>query len=365
MREARLHRIRAAGPDDVFGILSLAAQGTLDPHAVVAVLGKTEGNGLVNDFTRGFATASLTAAFSRLTGLPEPAIAERIVFVMSGGTEGGLSPHWLVFEIHEARAPGPGHALAIGTASTRPLLPHELGRGAQVDATATATRSAMAQAGIDRPEDVHYVQVKCPLLTRSRIEASARDGFPCVTDDTLKSMTFSRGASALGVALALGELDAIPDGSICRDASLFSSRAATSAGIELLGNQVLVLGNSPLWSGDLAIAHGLMADAIDTQAVVQVLAGLGLPASLPPARSDRARIAAVLAKAEASRSGTIRGSRHTMLDDSDVSATRHARALVGGVLAGALGITELFVSGGSEHQGPEGGGPLAIIARST
>ncbi|TBR30348.1 MAG: cyanuric acid amidohydrolase, partial [Reyranella sp.] len=43
--------------------------------------------------------------------------------------------------------------------------------------------------------------------------------------------------------------------------------------------------------------------------------------------------------------------------------TRHARALVGGVLAGAIGDTMLYVSGGAEHQGPAGGGPIAIIGR--
>ena len=60
---------------------------------------------------------------------------------------------------------------------------------------------------------------------------------------------------------------------------------------------------------------------------------------------------------------TIRGARHIMRDDSDINATRHARALVGGVLAGAVGDTRLFVSGGAEHQGPDGGGPVAVIAR--
>ncbi len=52
-----------------------------------------------------------------------------------------------------------------------------------------------------------------------------------------------------------------------------------------------------------------------------------------------------------------------MLDDSDINATRHARALVGGVLAGVMGRTDLFVSGGAEHQGPDGGGPVAVIVR--
>jgi cyanuric acid amidohydrolase len=32
-------------------------------------------------------------------------------------------------------------------------------------------------------------------------------------------------------------------------------------------------------------------------------------------------------------------------------------------LAALIGRTDLFVSGGAEHQGPDGGGPIAIIAR--
>ena len=52
-----------------------------------------------------------------------------------------------------------------------------------------------------------------------------------------------------------------------------------------------------------------------------------------------------------------------MSDDSDIQASRHARALVGGVLGGVIGRTDLYVSGGAEHQGPDGGGPIAVIAR--
>jgi cyanuric acid amidohydrolase len=42
--------------------------------------------------------------------------------------------------------------------------------------------------------------------------------------------------------------------------------------------------------------------------------------------------------------------------------TPHARAFVGGALAGLVGHTELFISGGAEHQGPDVGGPVAVIA---
>ena len=82
---------------------------------------------------------------------------------------------------------------------------------------------------------------------------------------------------------------------------------------------------------------------------------------LPPIKDNR-DFNVGIAKAEPGMSGRLRGARHTMLDDSDISATRHARAFTGGALAGLTGLTQLFVSGGAEHQGPDGGGPVAVIA---
>jgi cyanuric acid amidohydrolase len=53
-----------------------------------------------------------------------------------------------------------------------------------------------------------------------------------------------------------------------------------------------------------------------------------------------------------------------MLDDTDINAQRHIRGAVGGLVAGVLGDGRIFVSGGAEHQGPDGGGLVAVIARS-
>ena len=118
---------------------------------------------------------------------------------------------------------------------------------------------------------------------------------------------------------------------------------------------------SPAWSGPLAIDHAVMMDAIDIEPVRAALARLGLASAgqLPPA--ERGRLVAMLAKAEASHDGHLRGYRHTMLDDSDIAGTRHARAFVCGALAGLVGHAEIYVSGGAEHQGPDGGGPVAVI----
>lgn len=52
-----------------------------------------------------------------------------------------------------------------------------------------------------------------------------------------------------------------------------------------------------------------------------------------------------------------------MLQDSDINHTRMARAVVGAVIAAEVQDPMINVSGGSEHQGPAGGGPVAVIAR--
>ena len=91
------------------------------------------------------------------------------------------------------------------------------------------------------------------------------------------------------------------------------------------------------------------------------LRALGWAAPASSRRQQRARLVALLGKAEASHDGRLRGHRHTMLDDSDIAATRHARAFVCGALAGLVGHAEIYVSGGAEHQGPDGGGPVALI----
>ncbi|CDM41754.1 MULTISPECIES: ring-opening amidohydrolase [Pseudomonadaceae] len=362
--KTRVTRLTVAAPNDVSALAQAIESGEVDPTRVIAVLGKTEGNGCVNDFTRAFATSTLKRFFAERLALNETEVDERIAFVMSGGTEGGLSPHWLVFEVDDS-APSrdtttPG--LAAGVAFTRDLRPEEIGRTSQVELTRDAVLRAMAAAGIQRVEDVHFVQIKCPLLTAARINEAAARGQSVACHDTYESMGYSRGASALGVAAALGDLPGdVRDEQICREWSLYSSRASSSAGIELLRNEVLVLGNAPGWDPEYRIGHAVMEDALDAQAIERALASVpgGDKIKLTPER-----LAGLLVKAEPSASGSIRGNRHVMSDDSDINGSRHARALVGGVLAGQLGDTRLFVSGGAEHQGPNGGGPLALIVRS-
>jgi cyanuric acid amidohydrolase len=368
-------RISTKGPGDVSGLQALIAAGKVDPSSIVAVLGKTEGNGGVNDFTREYALAALCEALSPHLKLAPRAIEDRIAFVMSGGTEGVLSPHLTVFArslnghsqapVQTSPANGGGQVggkrLSIGIAHTRDFLPEELGRKAQMDETVKAVHLAMRDAGIDDPRDVHFVQIKCPLLTSERVEAALNRGYKTVTTSGYTSMGYSRGASALGVAVALGELKAeVREDQVLKDWDLFSSVASSSAGIEIMHNVVIVMGNSAASSSPFVIGHAVMRDSIDLAAVIDALKSVGLSAADAQANG---RLVNIFAKAEASPDGTVRGFRHTMLDDSDVGSTRHARAAVGGLVAGLSGTGAVYVSGGAEHQGPPGGGPVAVIAR--
>ncbi len=350
-----MFRVPCRGPGDLSGVKALAASGRLVAADIVAVMGKTEGNGCVNDHTREYASVAWCHWLAEMLGCSPEAAGRRVALVMSGGTEGVLSPHFTVFTRRWIGGPAPAgpKRLVIGTAQTRDFTPAELGRAAQVDATAQAVRDAMAQAGIANANDVHFVQVKCPLLTSTAVQQSVDAGAEPVTRDTYESMGYSRGASSLGVAVALREVprDAVTDDAVLRDFSLYSGRASASAGIELEHNVVIVLGEAAGAASTYRIAHTVMADAIDGRAVQALLDGFAEPG----------RVVNLLAKAEASPDGRVRGERHTMLNDSDINATRHARAAVGGVLASLAGHGALYVSGGAEHQGPAGGGPVAAI----
>lgn len=364
--EAKVFRVPMRAPDDVEGVAGLVESGRLRAEDVLCIMGKTEGNGCVNDFSRGFSNFVLSDYFAGKLGIPRREAEQRISLIMSGGTEGAMSPHFTVFAAAKDGKPGGGKRLAFASGHTREFRPEEIGRMPQAEATADLVRKLMQDAGIGDPADLHFVQVKCPLLTAERIRGAQARGKGVRVEDTYKSMAYSRGASALGVALAAGEVEAaqLSDEAICRDWSLASGVASTSAGIELMCNEVMVFGNSPAWGGELVIGHSVMRDAIDRDAVKAALESAGLSFGWGLSPEQRERVVNVLAKCEASPDGLIRGRRHTMLDDSDINSTRHARSVVNAVVASVVGDPMVYVSGGAEHQGPPGGGPIAVIARA-
>ena len=355
-----LNRIPMSNPADVSGLTRLIDSGVLEPRDIVAVIGKTEGNGGANDFTRALATLAFSGCLGVRLGLSAEAVARRIAFVWSGGTEGVLSPHATIFTRQDSPVRTSEPRLALGVAVTRDFLPEEVDRMTQVREVAAAVRRAQAEAGIADARDVHYVQVKGPLLTPASIADADARGASLVTRDPNGSKPFARGATGLGVALGLGEVTEadLSDDAIAHGMDLFSEVAHTSCGGEIRNCEILLFGNSPHANGDLRIGHGVLRDVIDAERVRSTLSEAGLADGAPVAA-----VAAVFAKAEAPPNGLVRGRRTTMLSDADINYERHARAALGAVIASVTGDAAIFVSGGTEHQCAPGEAPIAAIVR--
>src|SRR5580693_633018 len=206
MKGAQVFRPPMAHPGELYAVEALITDGTIRPSDVVAIIGKTEGNGGVNDFTRGYFTQTLMGLLSQHLNKPAAQLIREIPCVLSGGTEGVMSPHYSVFCVCEGIARQYPSALAIGTAFSAPVPAEDVGRRAHVESVAAAVRKAIANAGIERLEDVHFVQVKCPCVTVARAAAAIAAGKMPLTNDPNKSMAFARAAGAFGVALALDEI---------------------------------------------------------------------------------------------------------------------------------------------------------------
>jgi cyanuric acid amidohydrolase len=349
-------------PADVSGLAAAIRAGSIDPASIVAVIGKTHGNGLVNDYTRGYLTLCLSQLIGEQTGQSAASVREHIPFVFSGGVEGVLSPHYTVFTVVPDRTETcPDKALAVGVAFTPAMRPADIGRQAQIDAVAEAVSRAVAEADVVIG-DVHFVQVKGPAFTLADIVSDRQAGHASATDNPGKLMAFGRAACALGVAKALGEIapERAEESAVLTDFSLYSAVASISAGVEVRSHEVIVVGMSRSWSGPLTIDHAPMADALDVGGIHALLQRLGFPPA--PQVAARRRVRAAFVKCQAARDGVVRGLPHTMLNDGDIDEQRHIRGAVGAIAASILGDTGLFVSGGAEHQGPDGGGLIAVIA---
>jgi cyanuric acid amidohydrolase len=154
----RAWNLATSGPADVSGLERLFADG-LRAEDVVCILGKTEGNGGRNDFTRELAMTAFEHLFAPRLGCRPDQVQDRVIFSLSGGTEGVVTPHVVVFARGEGAATG-SKRLAVATGHTRDFRPEEIGRLPQIEETARAIREVVAGLQVDSPADVHLVQMK-------------------------------------------------------------------------------------------------------------------------------------------------------------------------------------------------------------
>ena len=347
---------------DASELTKLIDDGVLHADRVVAIIGKTEGNGGVNDYTRIIADRAFREALIA-KGAPEDQV-KQVPIVWSGGTDGVISPHATIFatvpegEVEQTDEP----RLTVGFAMSEQLLPEDIGRVAMVSKVADAVKVAMERAGITDTADVHYVQTKTPLLTIHTIRDAKSRGKTVWTEHTHESMDLSNGCTALGIAVALGEIEMPGDDDVMHNRDLYSSVASCSSGVELDQAQVVVVGNARGVGGRYRIGHAVMKDALDQDGIWDAIKDAGLDLPDRPRTDDLdGRLVNVFLKCEASGDGMVRGRRNAMLDDSDVHWHRQIKACVGGVTAAVTGDPAVFVSVSAAHQGPDGGGPVAAI----
>ena len=353
---------------DTDGMLAEIESGAFTADEIIAVVGKTEGNGGVNDFSRILADRVLRD-FLAAHGTRTRDEINEMPIVWSGGTDGVIAPHMNVF----ARVPGDGDSgdgdgggtekrLAVGVAMSEPILPEEIGRLAMVEKVAEGVRRAMADARIDDPADVHFVQSKTPLLTRERIEDARARGQTVALEDTMESMAVSNATAALGIGYAVGEIPLPRPEQIATDLDLYSSVASCSSGVEQVAGQIVVVGNRAGAGGDFRIGHSVMRDALDFDGIYDAIrsAGLDLPERPHPSDLGDALVNCFI-KCETDPSGRLRGRRLVSINDSDIHHTHHTKGAVGAVAAAAIGDPAVYCSVAALQQGPAGGGMVAAI----
>jgi cyanuric acid amidohydrolase len=367
---------------------------------VVAVIGKSEGTGLGKDNGREAADKAIKDTLAEALGIESDAVADRVCFILSGGCPGVISPHIALVTRRFVPLPGGGGAnesahgvgreasgevsgacaplkarLVVGLAHSEPIEAHEVGRTGQIDKVAAAVAAALIDAGVENSKDVHAVLVKAPALSEASIAAAAERGLTTVTRDLgigpEGAICYSNDGSALGVAVALGEVERqhVTDDTVRADYSLYSEVAFTSSGGEKSRAEVVVVANAAHGVGTLRAGHSPMRSILDLAAPWRALRSArgaegrevaGASCSETPSDGE---IAYVLAKMIIPGSPELNDQRITLHDDPH--GYHVAKGMGGYLVALTTGTTTAFVSGGerNSHQGPPDGNPFALIVR--
>lgn len=359
-----VHRLPMAGPEDVSELEKLIDNGEIVAENISAIIAQTEGDG----YARGYSSLSFELMLSEKLGITGQEVADKIPMLMIGLTGGLMSPHYTVFTREYVEAEETTEKrLALGIKVTRVLLPEEYGTVAQIKEVAKAVKEAMEEAGITSVDDIHCVEVKCPNLTAARVTDAESRGKSVVSKNFAEAGAKSKGASALGVALALGEIkeEDLSDEAICSNWDLYSKVASTSAGNEQVACKVIVMGNSTKSISTFKIGSGVMKDTLDIDGAKDAFKNAGLKFDDIIPQEERDRIATVFINAGADALGSIRGRRTTMKSDFLAGYQGiFAKAVVNAIVGSMIGDTMILASAGYEHQGPLGANLVAAIVEA-
>src|ERR1700685_1331312 len=119
-------KVELKNVQDASGMEAAIKKGQFSADEVIAVIGKTEGNGGVNDFTRILADQAFRAVLNQIGSRSESEIA-KIPMVWSGGCDGVITPHATVFARDAKTGPANKSRLVIGAAMGADILPSDTG----------------------------------------------------------------------------------------------------------------------------------------------------------------------------------------------------------------------------------------------
>ena len=219
VRKVPLHHV-----SDASELAKLIDAGVLEADRVVAVIGKTEGNGGVNDYTRILADRAFREVLVG-QGQPRRDAVAQIPIVWSGGTDGVISPHATIFAtMPPGAADGHRRAAAVGrlrderaaaSRGHRPARDDHQGRGRRAGGDGAGGHQRPGRRALRADQDAAADDPHDP--------ARESRGQSVWTENTGDSMDVSNGTAALGIAVALGEIAMPADADVMHDRALYSA----------------------------------------------------------------------------------------------------------------------------------------------
>src|SRR5579872_7025744 len=132
-------KFELSSPQDVSGLEQALRDKRIAADDIVALIGKTEGNGGINDFSRILADQTYRRTLTAWGSRSAKEIAA-MPMVWSGGCDGVITPHVNIFARNAVTGDPAKSRLAIGGALSEEILPEDIGRPAMIAKIAAAVR---------------------------------------------------------------------------------------------------------------------------------------------------------------------------------------------------------------------------------
>jgi cyanuric acid amidohydrolase len=363
---SEIHLVPMSHPGDVDGLRDLLDRGTVRVEEIRGVQLTHEGDLVANAYA-AYVHADLLSSYS---GRPTAELLDELPIQAMAGAVGFMPPHAAIFTRTDAAGAetGGGKRLAVAGKCTRRFAPEEIGTEEYIREVQRCVSDLVAELDVDSPDDVHLVFAKAPWPGTRHVREARSRGARLRSEDFWTMGDYARGGAALGVALALGELDDDVQAAeiLLTDRRVFSTRAQCSSTEERETVALIMVANSVASVSDAVAAHGVLADGLDTGGVKDILRAAGMRFDCCPSSEDLERVRYAFLKPKTSETEELRGQRHTLTDHPMVGSMWWLveKAPVHAAVASVLGTTMIEVATGPEHQGPVGKPLLAVVART-